>query len=1032
MATSEELEFVLKAKNEASAAFRDLEQAIKKLGDTSDDASKKPPIPDDMATRIDNVKAALAGVTASVATAVASFKFFGSGLSAFSDFEREMYQVQGAANLTKEEFAKLSEELGTLTTQLPVSTNELAAIAEIGADLGIEGRENIVKFTEAMAQMGITSGVSGPQAAQAIAQLVNVTGEAIDQAPLIASIATRLGDETKATVNGLLESASMMARVTGQYGVSAKESLAFGAALAQSGVNARQGAMTIGQVFGQIGSAVSAGGDKLRYFAEVAGMSADDFKKSFEEDASGAVTHFITKLSEYSRSGRNDIFKEMGLQAGQANRVLGPLIANVDNLRKAQELANDEASKGTALAAETAEQMEAYGAKVDVMRNSIHELMVGIGAALAPIMGDVVSAITAVAQGMKHALDAMSPFFKQLVVWGGVAVTAIVAIVTAIKGFGAALAAAKMSIGAIISVPLLGWVVGITAVVVGLIAAWKALSDHFEDIGGPLNGMKVIFTQSLAAVGDVIGAFVDSVKDRVQEMVDGFMDAGRVIAAYMKGIWEGVFSSATINEAVAAAMKQAEAARVGSGFADQGSSFSDLFKQNYARRSAETQAGMDAMLTRMRIEAGTFVGPMPLVGPVQPSPEAVTSPTTAAASASGEGKDAPAGVSDAASKENFQEFVRQERIKIDMIGMRGEALVKAQAISTLDAAQLKNAAQVNQRVALAVQAHNAQVMEGIRVKDEEIAVSQQSYEAQKLYAAAIAAGVDPLKDTVMMEQLRASVLRQIKAEQDDFVKANGMEAQYVREQIGLYRLDSKERVIQSALMKAQYEAKVEGRDLTDAEAASVRDLAEANWELDESGEAYGRIEGYIGDVGSAFADMTKGLLMGTTSMEDALGNLANTLAEVAIQAAIIDPFKSWVGDTFSLGNIASFLGTGFANGGIMSANGEVPLRRYASGGVATSPQLALFGEGSHNEAYVPLPDGRSIPVTMTGGGNGGSNNNFAITVNVNMNSSSGGGQSADEASRIGKEASRAVNEAMNEWARRQARPGGALWNMGAT
>jgi hypothetical protein len=32
------------------------------------------------------------------------------------------------------------------------------------------------------------------------------------------------------------------------------------------------------------------------------------------------------------------------------------------------------------------------------------------------------------------------------------------------------------------------------------------------------------------------------------------------------------------------------------------------------------------------------------------------------------------------------------------------------------------------------------------------------------------------------------------------------------------------------------------------------------------------------------------------------------------------------------------------------------------------PQMAMFGEGSTPEAYVPLPDGRRIPVQMAGGG----------------------------------------------------------------
>lgn len=47
------------------------------------------------------------------------------------------------------------------------------------------------------------------------------------------------------------------------------------------------------------------------------------------------------------------------------------------------------------------------------------------------------------------------------------------------------------------------------------------------------------------------------------------------------------------------------------------------------------------------------------------------------------------------------------------------------------------------------------------------------------------------------------------------------------------------------------------------------------------------------------------------------------------------------------------------------------MRSYAGGGVASSPQMAIYGEGSRKEAYVPLPDGRSIPVAMSGGGGGG-------------------------------------------------------------
>lgn len=73
-----------------------------------------------------------------------------------------------------------------------------------------------------------------------------------------------------------------------------------------------------------------------------------------------------------------------------------------------------------------------------------------------------------------------------------------------------------------------------------------------------------------------------------------------------------------------------------------------------------------------------------------------------------------------------------------------------------------------------------------------------------------------------------------------------------------------------------------------------------------------------------------------------------------------------------VGAITGLFGGGVssANGNIVTSEGALPLRRFANGGIANSPTLSLFGEGRQPEAYVPLPDGRTIPVTMEGGGGG--------------------------------------------------------------
>jgi hypothetical protein len=68
--------------------------------------------------------------------------------------------------------------------------------------------------------------------------------------------------------------------------------------------------------------------------------------------------------------------------------------------------------------------------------------------------------------------------------------------------------------------------------------------------------------------------------------------------------------------------------------------------------------------------------------------------------------------------------------------------------------------------------------------------------------------------------------------------------------------------------------------------------------------------------------------------------------------------------------LQTFLGIGgFAKGGVAEGVGAVTstvsAEKFATGGIARRPTLALFGEGRNAEAFVPLPDNRSIPVTFS-------------------------------------------------------------------
>lgn len=124
------------------------------------------------------------------------------------------------------------------------------------------------------------------------------------------------------------------------------------------------------------------------------------------------------------------------------------------------------------------------------------------------------------------------------------------------------------------------------------------------------------------------------------------------------------------------------------------------------------------------------------------------------------------------------------------------------------------------------------------------------------------------------------------------------------------------------------------------------------------------IEGWGRDVSRELGRASIEGKLSLDTLGNSVKNLAIELASIQINKRLMQPLiKSGTGFLDNL-----FGTTGFAAGGVMTSTGPMPLRRYAAGGVADRPQLALFGEGSSPEAYVPLPDGRRIPVAMQGGG----------------------------------------------------------------
>jgi tape measure domain-containing protein len=144
-------------------------------------------------------------------------------------------------------------------------------------------------------------------------------------------------------------------------------------------------------------------------------------------------------------------------------------------------------------------------------------------------------------------------------------------------------------------------------------------------------------------------------------------------------------------------------------------------------------------------------------------------------------------------------------------------------------------------------------------------------------------------------------------------------------------------------------------ELADAERKAREEREKSEQRAAEIKELYSNIKGTIaeGIIGGIEATI-EAAMTGAEDLEEQLKQIAAGVLK-QIGSALL---------RFGLNSL--FPGFGFANGGIMTSSGPAPLKKYSQGGIANRPQLALYGEGSKPEAYVPLPDGRRIPVALQG------------------------------------------------------------------
>ena len=178
-------------------------------------------------------------------------------------------------------------------------------------------------------------------------------------------------------------------------------------------------------------------------------------------------------------------------------------------------------------------------------------------------------------------------------------------------------------------------------------------------------------------------------------------------------------------------------------------------------------------------------------------------------------------------------------------------------------------------------------------------------------------------------------------------------------------------------------------------------------------------------VKQAFADMAVNVLKDIAQMivKMMVFRALSSFFPTAPAAPNINMSALSAGSGLGGGAAPGFSLPGFRNGGLVGSR----MSGYATGGISKGPNAGYPVMMHGTEAVVPLPDGKSIPVSMKGAGQ---QNNVTVNVSVDSqgNASTNMQQDSAQAGNLGQVIARAVQQELQN----QKRSGGILSPYGAT
>lgn len=355
--------------------------------------------------------AAISGITFTVKKCVEEY----------AKMDDEMTNVRKYTGQAAEEVERMNEDFKKMDTRTP--RQKLNQLAEDAGRLGITSTAAVEEFVDGADKINVALDDDlGDKAVSQIGKLAQMFGEDKTKGLRGAMLATgsavnELAQNSSASAGYLVDFTARVAGVGKQAGFTQAQIMGLASVLDQNMQQDETAATAVQNLLAKMFQDSSK-------FAKIAGLNVKDFAKTLKEDANGALLQFLAAMR--AKGGFADLapmFEEMKMDGSRATGVLTVLADKLDDIKTAQNLANEAYSEGTSVLNEFETQNESVQAQLDKASKKFLDLSIELGQKLYPAARYCISAASLGVRALSTLVDFVKDYWRILIVLTAAIVT---------------------------------------------------------------------------------------------------------------------------------------------------------------------------------------------------------------------------------------------------------------------------------------------------------------------------------------------------------------------------------------------------------------------------------------------------------------------------------------------------------------------------------------------------------------------------------------------------------------------------------